>query len=188
MIFFSALEEEDQVRAWLSPLSHSNRLIYLPQVQSPDLGDRLQDGIRRAFSMGHSRAMVIGTDIPDLTCTHLQAAFDALDAHDAVFGPAQDGGYYLFGLKGPNLPEGIFNGVTWSTSAVLQQNAANVERAGLNLAPLDTLPNLRDIDTIDDLIEWCAVAESGERPEGRTLAAIGKTAVQQAATFVNQGS
>ena len=42
-----------------------------------------------------ARALLIGTDAPQLDAAYLRAAADALDGVDAVFGPAADGGYTL---------------------------------------------------------------------------------------------
>lgn len=147
------------MRAWLAPLPGSARLDLAPQVQSPVLGDRLAAGMAAAFAAGRRRVAVLGTDVPDLSAAHLHAAFGALRGpHDAVFGPAADGGYYLLAIGGGALPGGVFAGVQWSTAAVLAQNAAAVKAAGLRLAPLDTLPTLRDIDTAEDLRAWAAAA------------------------------
>ena len=110
----------------------------------------------------------------------MQAAFDTLDTYDAAFGPAEDGGYYLLGLKGPELPQGIFENVEWSTAEVLKQNANNIEKAKLRLAPLNTLIKLRDIDMIEDLIEWYKAAEGTERVEIHELIDIGRAAMEQA--------
>lgn len=137
----------------------------MPQVQSPDLGVRLADAFQRIFeteTCSHRRVTIIGSDIPDLKSTHLNNAFKALKDSDVVFGPAEDGGYYLCALNKPqqivdvkkHLRE-FFCGIRWSTEAVLKQNVDNAVRLGLNVAPLNTIPTLQDIDTTRDLAEWC---------------------------------
>ncbi|KAG7671073.1 hypothetical protein Ndes2526B_g01151 [Nannochloris sp. 'desiccata'] len=167
-IFFSAPEEEEQVRAWLSPLDVYKVLHFMTQVQSPDLGVRLADAIQRIFdaeNCSHRCVAVIGSDIPDLESTHLNNAFEALEESDVVFGPAKDGGYYLCALNKPQESQqrinkhdflrDFFEGIRWSTHTVLKQNVDNAIRLGMTVAPLATIPKLRDIDTIHDLAKWC---------------------------------
>ena len=62
-----------------------------------DLGARMQRALSRRLA-GHARVLLIGTDAPSLDAGVLQAAAQALAAHDAVFVPALDGGYALVGL------------------------------------------------------------------------------------------
>src|SRR3546814_16124850 len=71
-------------------------------------------------------AVIIGTDIPDIRPRHAAAAFRALGRHDAVFGPAADGGYWLVGLRRrPTIPR-AFDGVRWSTEHALADTRANL--------------------------------------------------------------
>ena len=82
-------------------------------------------------------------DIPDLRPHHVEGAFRLLGRHDAVFGPAADGGYWLVGLRrGPCLP-GLFTGVRWSSQHALADTLAN-------LAPGRTSALLETLDDIDD--------------------------------------
>jgi hypothetical protein len=103
--------------------------------------------------------LVIGTDIPDISSGLLAAAAAALQRHDAVLGPAADGGYYLLGLR--RLPRGLFEGIAWSTETVCQRQLDNAARLGLDVAPLGTLPVLRDIDTAQDLSAWLSSLPQG---------------------------
>jgi glycosyltransferase A (GT-A) superfamily protein (DUF2064 family) len=108
----------------------------------------------------YSAVMVIGTDIPDLSTAVLDAAAAALATHDVVLGPARDGGFYLLGFRTeallkPEVQSGqVFESVQWSTDSVLLRTVAGVERLGLRLAPVDTLPVLQDVDTLQDLQAW----------------------------------
>ena len=142
------------MQQWLSSCIGKN-LTYLPQIPANSLGDRLADAARRCLSQSHPKVIIVGTDVPDLSVKILERVDRLLDSHQIVFGPSIDGGYYLIGMGGmADIPPGLFDGIAWSTSTVLQQNVANVESAGLNLAPLDSLPQLRDIDTAEDLKFW----------------------------------
>ena len=91
------------------------------------------------------QAIVLGTDVPDISTATLQAAFQLLDRHDVVFGPALDGGYYLVGLKQPH--KEVFTGVPWSSDQTLRHSVSRAQEAGLSVAPRESLPCLRDIDT-----------------------------------------
>jgi glycosyltransferase A (GT-A) superfamily protein (DUF2064 family) len=110
-----------------------------PQGQG-DLGARMLRALSR-----HRRAVLVGCDIPALSRDDLAAAFRALGRADAVFGPAEDGGYWLVGL-GPRRPAHPFAKVRWSTRHALTDTLANF--AGRRIALLRTL---RDVDTAKDL-------------------------------------
>lgn len=110
---------------------------------SGDLGHRLQ---RIFTSMPHGPVVVIGTDIPAITPDDIAAAFRALGSHDAVFGPSNDGGYWLVGLRRmPRVPS-IFANVRWSSEYALVDTEANL--ASLRIA---RLKHHDDVDTAADL-------------------------------------
>ena len=190
-IFFSAPEEAPLVRQWLHPLPNSNRLIFVPQIQSPTLGDRLAHATSFAFaSGGHRQVAIIGTDVPDLRKEHIQQSFACLKSgYDAVFGPSVDGGYYLLALSSSSSTTmtAIFQNITWSTDTVLQQNAANITAIGLEVAPLDQLPRLRDIDTVTDLHQWWSTAlptkNERQQQEEEEIYAISRTILQSSGLF-----
>ncbi|AWY99810.1 hypothetical protein RHODOSMS8_00253 [Rhodobiaceae bacterium] len=120
----------------------------MPRVPqgSGDLGARM-DRVMQMMPPGP--VVLIGCDIPNVTDTRIASAFKALGNHDAVFGPAEDGGYWLVGLKRfPRVPS-IFANVRWSTEHALADTRANLK--GARVALLDTLP---DIDTGTDYDRW----------------------------------
>lgn len=112
-----------------------------------DLGARMARALAR-----HRRAVLVGSDIPGLSRADLAAAFRALGRADAVFGPAEDGGYWLVGL-GPRRPAHPFAAVRWSSAATLADTLANF--AGRRVALLRAL---RDVDTAADLAALRAAA------------------------------
>lgn len=90
---------------------------------------------------------IIGADIPDISRPHIARAFRALGSHDAVFGPARDGGYWLVGLKRTTPPPAtLFTSVRWSTEHALSDSIATLP--GYRIT---TVATLSDIDTVDDL-------------------------------------
>jgi len=94
-------------------------------------------------------ALVIGSDLPALSPGLLREAAKALESHEAVIGPARDGGYWLIGLREP-MPW-LFAGMPWSTAEVLPQTLARLAARGI--APA-LLAELADIDTPEDLAAW----------------------------------
>ena len=110
-----------------------------------DLGARMSRAFERALSGYHS-AIIIGTDAPDLQAKHLQEAAKALTTHDAVFAPAHDGGYVMVGLS--RAMPSLFEGVAWSTSAVMAQTREKL--LSLNASCFE-LPAFFDIDEASDL-------------------------------------
>ena len=111
---------------------------------SGNLGQRMARALRM---MPPGPALVIGTDIPGITPAHIARAFDALGAHDAVFGPAPDGGYWLIGLKRTRaIPPTLFDGVRWSSEHALADS-----RATLRDHTIAEVAILRDVDTAADL-------------------------------------
>jgi rSAM/selenodomain-associated transferase 1 len=108
-----------------------------------DLGTRMA----RAFAKFPRRpTILIGADIPGLNAATLRAAIRALRAHDAVFGPATDGGYYLVGMS-PRRPTTPFAHVRWSTEHALADTLKNFPRPHRIAA----LAPLTDIDTAENL-------------------------------------
>lgn len=113
-----------------------------------DLGARMEEAFRYAFGAGYGRVAVIGTDSPDLPVEVIGRAYGLLGeaAVDAVFGPSEDGGYYLLAMKRFH-PE-FFAGIPWSTGAVLERSLARAAEAGIVTA---LLPVWYDVDTAADL-------------------------------------
>jgi len=114
--------------------------------QGRNLGVRMSGAFQQAFEAGYEKAVIIGSDCPELEPQHIEDAFDALRSQDAVIGPSEDGGYYLLGMK-KYTPE-IFSDIEWSTSSVFEETKRHFEQLGLTCKTLEVL---NDIDTIEDL-------------------------------------
>lgn len=112
-----------------------------------DLGVRMHRALDRALRT-HRRALLIGTDVPDLDAPLLREAAEALADHDAVFGPAIDGGYTLVGLSN-SAPALLFRGIAWSTAQVMQQTRERLAKLGLTHVELR---ELADVDEPADLV------------------------------------
>ena len=110
-----------------------------------DLGARMDRLMHMAFDNGAEAVLFIGSDSPHMPDERLQTAAEALNDHDLVIGPVEDGGYDLIAMRSP---QPLFEGIAWSSGRVLAQTLAHVERLGLNCRQLDTS---FDIDTPLDL-------------------------------------
>lgn len=119
------------------------------QQSEGDLGTRIISAFAAAFAAKMTSVVIIGVDCPDLSAELIIQAFEALQETDLVLGPAQDGGYYLIGLR-QLIPE-LFTGISWSTDQVLQQTLDIAQKFELTVS---RLPQLRDVDRPEDLSIW----------------------------------
>ena len=121
---------------------------YSKQLQNGiNLGERMNNAFASAFKDGYDRVVIIGTDCPELNAEIIMNAFICLDKYDVVIGPAEDGGYYLLGLK--KLCSEVFENIRWSSSTVFVDTTRKC--AALQLT-YGLLPVLNDIDEENDLL------------------------------------
>jgi len=148
------------VAEWLGPGQH-----YLPQ-EGRDVGERMGNAFRQSFTRGFSRVVLIGSDIPDLPAPLLSEAVAALITHDAVIGPARDGGYYLIGFRHDTFFPGVFSGISWSTGTVFRSTMQAFGKAGQRV---HELPLWRDVDTVEDLKDLAARSRRSAFSSSRTM-------------------
>lgn len=119
----------------------------VPQ-EGRELGERLTRLFEQGFAANYDQIVIVGSDTPHLPPAFLVDAWGRLKISetDIVLGPAEDGGYYLIGLKA--MQAGLFSGIAWSTGAVLGETR---ERARENNLVVTQTPPWYDIDTINDL-------------------------------------
>ena len=110
-----------------------------------DLGARMLHAFQEVFSLGYSEAVLIGSDLYDLTSDDLREAFEQLSGHEVVLGPAGDGGYYLIGMK-KAMPL-LFMGKQWGTDTVLKDTLQNLKEVDTCL-----LPVRNDVDRYEDIV------------------------------------
>jgi rSAM/selenodomain-associated transferase 1 len=123
--------------------------------QGGDLGERMHTAFR--LHCAHGPLLLIGTDCPALRPAHLRQAAQALaDGDEAVFYPAEDGGYVLVGLRQPQAA--LFSDMAWSTPDVMSQTRW---RARVLNLPLREFETLWDVDVPEDLERLAAWAETG---------------------------
>ncbi len=106
-----------------------------------DLGERMDEALRGFFASGYRKAVLIGSDSPDLPLTHIDQAFAALDQEEVVLAPAEDGGYVLIG-ESRHHPE-LFCEMPWSGENLMTRT---VERLGSRNTAWRELPAWEDMD------------------------------------------
>jgi rSAM/selenodomain-associated transferase 1 len=146
----SAGSERYRVELWLTNLAVplpdwlKGCSLELHEQESGDLGQRMLSAVESALAAG-SACILVGSDCPDIDATYVESAIEALTRADVVFGPAEDGGYGLVGMKRP-IPE-IFAESKWGDSRVLARALERAERAGVSVA---LLPEIYDVDELAD--------------------------------------
>lgn len=120
-------------------------LIFEKRLQfGVDLGAKMQNAFQELFVLGYKNCIIIGSDLFDLHDKHISEAFSKLERNDVVLGPAEDGGYYLLGLK--EVMPSLFSNKNWGTKTVLEDTLKD-----LWTFSVDFLETLNDIDTFEDL-------------------------------------
>lgn len=135
----------DRVRDWLAPRMRFPATFR--EQSAGDLGQRMESAIREHFEEGARRVAIIGSDCPWVGAGDVRAALDALGRADLVLGPAFDGGFYLAAMR--VFADGLFDGIPWSTSAVLGRVRGRAADLGLRCELLD-----RRLHDIDGPSEW----------------------------------
>ena len=114
------------------------------QQQGEDLGARMNRAFEQAVDAGYKKVIVIGSDMYDLSQQDIELAFKELDNHDSVIGPAEDGGYYLFGMK--SLNSSVFLNKKWGTDTVLAETLEDLKTE--NIKQLEVR---NDVDYYEDI-------------------------------------
>lgn len=121
-------------------------LEYKNVQQGKDLGERMKNAIAQGFADGYQNIILIGSDLPTISNDIITHGFDSLKDNEVVFGPAQDGGYYLIGLT--KMQHCIFENKPWSTNKLLDLTLEELKSKNIKFGLIETL---NDIDTFEDL-------------------------------------
>lgn len=162
LIHYWPTDAGPEMEHWLGADKH-----FTPQHEG-NLGAKMHLAFADVLNSGYEKVAIIGSDLPSLNENDIESAYQLLDAHDAVFGPTDDGGYYLVALK--NAQPVLFESVEWSTPAVFEQTLANAQRANLSVGQLI---EKRDIDNIEEVQRlWASIRENGDGSIPRTAAVL----------------
>ncbi len=118
---------------------------FVPQ-RGNTLGERIHHALERLRMIGYDRQLVLGTDSPTLPIEFLQRAVDELAKSDCALGPTWHGGYYLVGVRRPDVR--LFRDVVWASGSELSRTFDNATGLGWTCA---VLPRWQDVDSPDDL-------------------------------------
>ncbi len=131
----------DGTHRFFRALRRVNRTVCINQPPG-DIGARMLHAFEHHFAhQANVPLLLVGTDCPGLAPGHLQQAAQALEQHDVVLIPAEDGGYVLIGMR--VLVPQVFEGIAWSTPQVMAQTRDQLRRAGVSWLEL---PTLWDVD------------------------------------------
>jgi rSAM/selenodomain-associated transferase 1 len=158
-ICFYPPDAEEAITTWL--IGHPAA----PQ-DGNDLGERMELAFKKTFSEGFTSAILIGSDIPDLTPAVFHEALESLNENDAVIGPAADGGYYLIGFKQKSFLPRIFRGIPWSTDTVFRETMDILKESSLRV---HLVPQWKDVDTLEDLKAFFERNRDSGLDESRTM-------------------
>jgi hypothetical protein len=122
--------------------------VILCKQSGAELGERMHNAFEHAL-VRYGRALLIGSDIPAIDADYLRGAAGSLDDVPAVFGPAEDGGYVLVGMK--QAAREIFRDIEWGSSRVMAQTRERLRQSGWMWAEM---PMLWDLDLPEDLVRW----------------------------------
>lgn len=119
---------------------------YIKSVQSDGhLGRRMSMAFKTVLTM-QSKAIIIGSDCPEINQEVVEEAFSQLDNHDVVIGPTYDGGYYLLGMK--TWQKELFEDIPWSTPSVYRKTVQILNSKQLSY---HVLHKMHDLDYKEDL-------------------------------------
>jgi|TARA_E500000318_G_scaffold94917_2_gene94495 hypothetical protein len=119
--------------------------IYQKKLQiGEDLGERMMNAFKEGFQAGFDNIIIIGSDMYHLDQSDMANAFSKLQNHDYVVGPAEDGGYYLLGMKSFNSQ--LFQNKNWGTDTVLQDTLADIKNEKIALLEVKN-----DVDYYEDI-------------------------------------
>lgn len=162
-ICYYPAKEESLIKEWLG-----NAFEYEAQ-SGRHLGERMKNAFRSTFSENHGKAILVGTDIPELPEAVIDEAFWRMDHGMPVIGPARDGGYYLIGFRRDRFIDQIFDNMQWSTSRVFSDTLATFEQLNCNV---NVLPQCLDIDTYEDLMDLSIRLRTRENRAKNTTACL----------------
>ncbi len=141
-------EDMNNMKDWLAPFTRPH-MTFHAQPEG-DLGERIDAAFMDAFLEGSDSVIAIGGDCPALNESFLRLAANELKSHDAVLGPARDGGYYLLGLSSP-YPY-LFENMPWSTPVVLCETRRRLQEGARSTFELPPLNDVDDAESWQDAI------------------------------------
>lgn len=135
-------------------IGYANTPVHKVVQYGNDLGEKMKNAFLQLFKTGYKFVLIIGTDCPGITANILEGAFSELNNHDVVIGPANNGGYYLLGMK--KIHNALFQKIAWSTAVVLH---STIERCSTYNLSYSLLKVLSDVDKEKDLVHLNKISD-----------------------------
>lgn len=144
------------------------QLFHVFEQQGSGLGERMSHAMNEVFGLGANGCLLMGSDLPDIMKADVHVAERALEYSDVVFGPSDDGGYWLIGTSAP-FPE-LFQDKEYGIGSVLTDAVATCRNFGKTVAlSRETF----DVDTQDNFVTLCNQVRKGDFRIGpRTVGAV----------------
>ena len=165
------------MRSWLG-----TQFIYRAQGTG-DVAQRMARAFEETFQSETQRAVIVGSDIPEISADIIRHAFEELKKHDLVLGPAKDGGYYLIGMNRAVSAEAVpqlFSDIKWGSGEVISQTLKAAKSLGLRFVLLEKLD---DVDRFEDLHIWQKVKDTATELTEAELISIIIPALNESATI-----
>ena len=143
-------------------------------------GRCLLHAIGALLDRGYGSVCVLNSDGPTLPTAILTRAASILaePGDRAVFGPAEDGGYYILGLKAPHAA--LFEDIDWSTDQVAVQTRARAAAIGLPMVELPSWYDIDDQSALERLLDGPQLAGPDAYPAPATWACIDRLGLRRA--------
>ena len=139
-VFYSAAIQQNDI--W-------DEELFIKKIQPDlDLGERMKAAFSLVFQEQYDEAVIIGSDCPELSLEIIEEAFQSVKESGVVVGPANDGGYYLLGMR--QLYPFLFENKQWSSETVLEDTVAQLTDENISY---HLLKRLTDIDTEEDWVQ-----------------------------------
>lgn len=158
-VCFAPAETAD--RKWLGGQVAGTPLVVMQQ--RGNLGERINHVNASLCAQGLSKQIFIGTDCPQMDIDYLERAARLLLRHDAVLGPASDGGVVLMAAGRPWPPLGD---LPWSGTTLRLALTRRLAAEGWTEAMLNTLT---DVDSVEDFATIADHLKDDPRPARRAL-------------------
>ena len=135
-------------------------------------GRSLLHAIQGLFAQGHPAACLLNSDSPTLpTACLIRAAQTLMEREDrVVLGPAEDGGYYLIGMREPHAA--LFADIAWSTETVARSTRHRAAELGLELVELPVWYDVDDASSLLRLMLELGAGTPGAYPAPATQSAL----------------
>jgi|AntRauTorcE11897_2_1112592.scaffolds.fasta_scaffold05980_2 glycosyltransferase A (GT-A) superfamily protein (DUF2064 family) len=135
----------------LLELAKTSGLDYFWVDESHQIGEnfaqRYLNAIQFVFEKDYEQVISIGNDSPGLSLDQINQSVQLLKSRDMCFGPSQDGGFYLWGVKKAFFKKEEFQNFPWKTQNLLSVILTTLEQQSISV---DYLQTLGDLDFRED--------------------------------------